>query len=173
MSKGLDTKVLVGATGVLAIKLYATLMIQGSKRFAAGTRPPEDQILTKFNPTNQRQAYGIFDEAADAKKNDDKKAINARPSVHAVQVDIRWDRIVRNDLENIPIGLLTAWAAVNSGGNVAVNVGAISAFTLFRILHTIAYAKELQPHRARFWSIGVLSVLTLIGNSAFGLISNM
>ncbi|KAG9414820.1 hypothetical protein AC1031_008236 [Aphanomyces cochlioides] len=163
MSTGLDTKVLVGATGVLAIKLYATLMIQGSKRFAAGTRPPEDQVLTKFNPTNQPQAYGVFDEAADAKK----------PSIHAVQVDIRWERIVRNDLENIPIGLLTSWAAVNSGGNIAVNVGAISAFTLFRILHTIAYAKELQPHRARFWGIGVLSVLTLIGSIAFGLISNM
>ncbi|CAK4708031.1 hypothetical protein AeMF1_006537 [Aphanomyces euteiches] len=171
MSTGLDTKVLVGATGVLAIKLYATLMIQGGKRFAAGTRPPEDQIFKQLNPKGQLQAYGVFDEAADAKKDDDKKA--PKPSVRAIQADIRWERIVRNDLENIPIGLFAAWAAVNSGGNVIVNVGAISAFTLFRILHTIAYAKELQPHRSLLWFGGVFSVLTLVGNSAFGLISKL
>ncbi|RLO13353.1 hypothetical protein DYB28_007146, partial [Aphanomyces astaci] len=171
MPTAVDTKFLIGATGVLCLKLYLTLLIQGGKRFAAGTRPPEDQILKSLNPTKQRQAFGVFDEAAEAKKSDDKSTsgLREKPSARAVEADIRWERIVRNDLENIPIGLLTAWAAVNSGGSVAVNAGAIAAFTVFRILHTIAYVKQLQPHRGILWFGGVLSVFTLVGNSFYGL----
>ncbi|KAF0683275.1 Aste57867_24707 [Aphanomyces stellatus] len=178
ISASYDTKALIAATGILAIKLYMTLMIQGGKRFHAGTRPPEDKMFKGLNPKKQRQTFGVFVEGADAKKDDDAassgdkkdaKAIQEKPSARAIQADIRWERIVRNDLENIPIGLFAAWAAVHSGGSALVNSGAIALFTVARILHTISYAKELQPHRGIFWGIGVLCVLTLVANSFYGL----
>ncbi|KAF0683277.1 Aste57867_24709 [Aphanomyces stellatus] len=158
-----DTKVLIACTGVLAIKLYATLFIQGGKRFAAGTRPPEDQGISDRRHGGKAQTFGLA-------KTDEKDDTKTAPA-EAIQADIRWERIVRNDLENIPIGLLVAWGAVNSGGNAIVNSAAIGSFTFFRVLHTYAYAHERQPHRALFWFGGVLSVVVLVGNSTHGLLT--
>ncbi|OQR88553.1 hypothetical protein THRCLA_10247 [Thraustotheca clavata] len=167
-----DLKVLIACTGVLAIKFYASTFIQGGKRFAAGTRPPEDQSLS-LNKKNQKQSFGVRD--PNAKDEDDentKKPVRVQPPARAIEEDLRWERLVRNDLENIPIGLLISWAAVNSGGNPLVNSGAIIVFTVSRVAHTIAYAKGVQPHRAIAWTAGVLSTLVLVGNSIHGIITN-
>lgn len=166
-----DTKVLIACSAILTVKFYISTMIQGGKRFAAGTRPPEDQILTNLNPKNQKQSFGVRQET-EAKTDDDsktKKPLNLTPSDRAIEADLRWERLVRNDLENIPIGLLSAWAAVNSGGNPVVNSAAIVIFTVGRIAHTFAYANGLQPHRAYAWMAGVFGTLMLIGNSIAGI----
>ena len=47
---GLDPqglKVAMVCTGLLVIKFYVTIIIQGGKRFAAGSRPPEDSEVSK------------------------------------------------------------------------------------------------------------------------------
>ncbi|CAK4082879.1 unnamed protein product [Aphanomyces euteiches] len=149
-----QTKVLVGSTAVLYAKYLVTLSIQGSKRFAAGTRPPEDKIFKSLNPTQATQTFGLQPAASTA----------------AAEADVRWQRIVRNDLENIPLGLLVAWAAVNSGGNELVNSVAIGTFTGARLFHTYAYANGLQPHRGYAWTLGVLSVSVLALNSIYGIV---
>ncbi|OQR90357.1 hypothetical protein ACHHYP_05607 [Achlya hypogyna] len=167
-----DTKVLIAATAVLTVKFYISTMIQGGKRFAAGTRPPEDQILTDFNPKNQKQSFGLRDPNAKAEEDDAKKPLKLTPSARAIEADLRWERLVRNDLENIPIGLLAAWAAVNSGGNPLVNSAAIVIFTIGRVAHTFAYANSLQPHRAYAWMAGVFGIMVLVGNSVVGIATN-
>ncbi|KAF0717942.1 Aste57867_2004 [Aphanomyces stellatus] len=150
-----QTKVLVASTAVLYTKFVATVAVQGGKRFAAGTRPPEDRIFKSLNPTKTPQSFGLNAAAA----------VNAA----AAEEDVRWQRIVRNDLENIPMGLLVAWAAVNSGGSEVVNCAAIGAFTVARLFHTYAYAQALQPHRGYAWGLGTFSVLVLATNSLYGL----
>ncbi|EQC40352.1 hypothetical protein SDRG_02253 [Saprolegnia diclina VS20] len=146
------SKAWVASSVVLYTKCLVTTAIQGGKRFAAGSRPPEDKILTQFNPTKQAQT---FDTAA--------------ATAAAREQDIRWERIVRNDLENIPIGLLVAWGAVQSGGVEAVTTGALGAFTAARVYHTYAYAHGLQPHRGNAWMVGTAAVLVMALNSLYGL----
>ena len=57
-------------------------MFVGGKRFAGGSRPPEDAGLSIAKRFKAKQTYGM-------EKTDNSK--------HA-QADIRWQRIVSNDL---------------------------------------------------------------------------
>ncbi len=70
-------------------------------------------------------------------------------------------RIQRNDLENIPLffalGLVYVLGTHPSSRGAAIYLW---TFTISRFLHTAVYMAELQPFRALFWGVGVL---TLIG----------
>ncbi|KAF0775568.1 hypothetical protein AaE_000732 [Aphanomyces astaci] len=149
------TKVLVASTAVLYAKFLVTTTIQGSKRFVTGTRPPEDQLLKGVPAT--KTAFGFNGGGAS--------------SAAATEADLRWQRIVQNDLENIPLGLLVAWSAVHSGGSELVNIAAIGTFTAARVYHTYAFAKGLQPHRSRAWVLGTAGVLALALNSLYGIVA--
>ena len=78
-----DSKTFAICTFFLIVKWYATLSIQGKKRFAAGSRPPEDNSLPVPDQSQKNNFVGSGNEE-----------------------DIRWQRIVSNDLENIPLGLI-------------------------------------------------------------------
>lgn len=141
-------------TFVLFLKFTITILIQGGKRFAGGTRPPEDEKLSLAKIYKTKQSYGLV-------KVDNQKAIEA---------DIRWQRIVLNDLENIPFGLIIAWASLLSSFFPQVHNLCVIVFTLARISHTIAYAYEKQPHRGICWFVSVLSVLCLGLNGLVGVL---
>lgn len=68
-------------------------------------------------------------------------------------------RIQRNDLENIPlffaIGLVYALLGASSFGATVY----FWVFTMARILHTLAYIRNMQPARAICWGIGVLCLI--------------
>jgi uncharacterized MAPEG superfamily protein len=68
-------------------------------------------------------------------------------------------RIQRNDVENIPaffaLGLLYVLTGASALGAAVYCWG----FTLARIGHTVAYARELQPARTIFFGIGLLANL--------------
>ena len=59
-------------------------------------------------------------------------------------------RIVNNDLENIPLGLISAWASLlvlhyvapGNGSHYTYHNIAVAAFAALRLLHTIAYKKK-------------------------------
>ena len=83
--------------------------------------------------------------------------------------DVRWRRIVANDLENIPLGLIVLWAtgmAVSAkkadGAGTALIVLTI-AFTAFRFLYTYAFMHALQPWRTIFWTGAILSIVVAAG----------
>lgn len=83
------------------------------------------------------------------------------------QQDARWRRIVANDLENIPLGLIVLWSAAlassakESEGGIGVIVLTI-VFTVARFAYTACYVFALQPWRTVAWTLGVLSVVAAV-----------
>ncbi|KAI8900572.1 hypothetical protein BC833DRAFT_581388 [Globomyces pollinis-pini] len=142
------------STTTLFFKFMVTTLIQGGKRFKAGSRPPEDAKLSLAR--GKPQSYGT------ATDNDNPKLKKAKLD------DIRWVRLVLNDLENIPLGLIVFAASIASNGDELINTVALGVFTVSRIFHSIAYAYELQPHRAIGWAGGVLAVSVAAINGVWG-----
>ncbi|KAG2527938.1 hypothetical protein BBO99_00002698 [Phytophthora kernoviae] len=140
----------VVCTSVLYLKFLRVTMIQAKKTFDAGGRAPEDKSLplAKGRPA---QTYGM-DPAAEK----DEKILKAR------EVEHRWRSIVQNDLESIPLALVVfgIGVAIEERINPLVQIGAMATYTTLRCLHTIAYAKKLQPHRAWCWRLGVVAIVT-------------
>jgi glutathione S-transferase len=154
----LSFQVFSACSTALFLKFFLTTVIQGKKTFEAGARPPEDGGLTA-GQNLPVQSYGLVSD------NGDEQLRKAR------EVDMRWKRIVMNDLETIPIGMIVFLGSIFAGGNETANAVFIIAFTLARISHTFAYAKSLQPHRAICWMIGQSCVLAsgLNGVISFGI----
>lgn len=150
-------KTLAISTALLYLKCLATITIQGGKRFDAGTRPPEDGGLALSK--GKQQSYGLNE------TKDDERAQKAK------LIETRWNRIVLNDLENIPIGLVVAIVSILANGNEIANSVLIVIFTLARIGHTIAYANEMQPHRTIFWTAAALSLVGITINGVVGAFS--
>jgi glutathione S-transferase len=88
---------------------------------------------------------------------------------HAM-ADIRWQRIVHNDMENIFMGLIVAWGSLFSAANASVHCVCVVIFTVSRILHTLSYAYELQPHRGIAWFVAVIAVLVIAVNGVIGVL---
>ena len=70
----------------------------------------------------------------------------------------RWKRIVMNDLENIPMGLIILWVNPLCDANGIVTSICAIIFAVCRIAHTIFYLYSLQPFRSIAYFIGVLSI---------------
>ncbi|KAF0712392.1 hypothetical protein As57867_004831, partial [Aphanomyces stellatus] len=88
-------------TLVLYIKYVLTTLVGAQKNERAGLRAPEDT-------PDQKQNFGLV---VDHPEEDLQKA-----RVEAA----RWSRIVANDLENLPFGLIVVWASILVGGDSGV-----------------------------------------------------
>ncbi|GAB9465942.1 Inorganic phosphate transporter 1-6 [Globisporangium polare] len=158
MAGSSELKAYVTCAAILYIKFVVATGIQATKTFDAGGRPPEDKNLP-LAKGRREQTYGlVVDE-------NDEELKKAR------EVEMRWRRIVANDLESIPIALLIFAGGVFAGGNDVLYVVALGLYTFVRCFHTYAYANELQPHRAWCWRIGVLAILVGAINSIVGVYS--
>mmetsp|Transcript_42682 Transcript_42682/g.49048 ORF Transcript_42682/g.49048 Transcript_42682/m.49048 type:complete len:154 (-) Transcript_42682:1366-1827(-) len=142
-------KITLLCTVLIYLKYLVTVMIQGGKRFKGGTRPPEDSSLSMSK--GQVQNYG---------------ADTTGVSEEARELDLRWQRIVGNDLENLPLGVIIAWATTFTNPNPTVQAVNIIAWTVFRFLHTITYAKKVQPWRAIAYTLGQVCVISMLVNGA-------
>ncbi|KAJ0405482.1 hypothetical protein ATCC90586_000145 [Pythium insidiosum] len=151
----LSLKVYVACVVTLYIKFLVTTGVQAIKTFDAGGRPPEDKNLPLARG-RRPQTYGLV------KDDGDEKLQRAR------EVEHRWRRIVMNDLESLPLGLLVFGAGVLASANATVHVPAMVAFTLLRIGHTLAYANSVQPHRAWCWRLSIVAILTGAINALVG-----
>ncbi|KAI8892074.1 hypothetical protein BC833DRAFT_612690 [Globomyces pollinis-pini] len=149
----MDVKTLTICTTILLFKFIITLSMQGNSRFNAGSRPPEDSNL---RPGASEQSFGL---QTNAEK-------------HLIEKEMRWNRIVANDLENIPIGLIIFLVSILARSNEIVTTICLILFTVGRLGHTIAYAYSLQPYRTVFWVIALLSVLVSSINSIVGSFAN-
>ncbi|CAK4249171.1 unnamed protein product [Aphanomyces euteiches] len=89
----------MAGTAVLLVKHVVTGFFGAAAKFKAGSRAPEDT-------PDGKQSFGVAD--ADP-KDETLKA--------AKLVEMRWNRITMNDLENVPIGLVTTWAAIAAGAD--------------------------------------------------------
>eukprot|EP01126_Amoeba_proteus_P004011 TRINITY_DN1136_c0_g1_i1.p2 TRINITY_DN1136_c0_g1~~TRINITY_DN1136_c0_g1_i1.p2 ORF type:complete len:179 (+),score=30.57 TRINITY_DN1136_c0_g1_i1:72-539(+) len=141
-------KTAVTCSAILYLKFLVSTLVQGTKKFGSGSRAPEDAQFSKGRP----QKFGGPEQVKDEKQR------------KAVEADLRWGRIVANDLESLPFGILFGWVNVFYGSNKDLACWLWIAYTVARVLHTVVYAYGLQPHRALFWTVGVLSLLGMIGN---------
>ncbi|GAB9465944.1 Inorganic phosphate transporter 1-6 [Globisporangium polare] len=155
-----ELKAYVTCSAVLFAKFVVATSVQGLKTFDAGGRPPEDKKLP-WAKGRREQTYGLA-----APDDSDKELKKAR------EVEMRWRRIVANDLESIPIALLVFAGGVFAGGNEKVYATSLGVYTFVRCFHTYAYANELQPHRAWCWRIGVLAITAGAINSLVGVYSS-
>jgi glutathione S-transferase len=89
---------------------------------------------------------------------------------HAV-ADVRWQRIVHNDLENVVMGLVVVWASLLSAYSPSLHTAAVVAFAVSRVLHTVYYAYEMQPHRGIAWFVAVLAIFIIATNGAIGVMT--
>ncbi|TYZ63051.1 hypothetical protein PybrP1_003036 [[Pythium] brassicae (nom. inval.)] len=155
MTASLELKTYVTCSAVLYLKFVVATGIQATKTFDAGGRPPEDKDLA-LAKGRREQTYGL---AADKNDAGLKKAR---------EVELRWRRIIQNDLESIPIALLVFGASTFAHGSTRVHVGAMVVYTVVRCFHTYAYAHAMHPHRALCWLFGVISMTVGVGNALYG-----
>eukprot|EP00301_Raphidiophrys_heterophryoidea_P022506 c6640_g1_i1.p1 GENE.c6640_g1_i1~~c6640_g1_i1.p1 ORF type:complete len:177 (+),score=45.99 c6640_g1_i1:53-532(+) len=141
------------ATAFATVSLFWThhvcLRLQAKARGRVGARAPEDEMLSK-RPQN-------FVGTESGAKNKD-----------AVANFERLNSIVKNNLENIPIGLIVAWTSLLTAYSPRAQIVLVSVFAVSRIAFAVAYAKGLQPHRSLVYMLGFGSVLGLMANGLYG-----
>ncbi|KAJ3242133.1 hypothetical protein HDU78_001511 [Chytriomyces hyalinus] len=147
-------------TLVLLLKWYASISIQGDTRFKAGSRAPEDAAFGgRMGAENVEQTFGLTNAANDASNQAEKMR------------ELRWQRIIMNDLENIPLGLIIAWSSLVTPKSPLVHTVSVVTFAVMRILHTITYARSLQPHRSIVWMLALVATLVMAVNGVVGALS--
>lgn len=142
-----DMQVLAVCAFVLYLKFLGTTMHQGRRGFDAGTRVPEDAALP--------QARGKPDQSFDYRLDHPDEVIR-----NAIYDELRWKRIVQNDIEAIPLALTLFLISISVSANRNVNIAALVIFTCMRIMHTFAYANKKPLLRMLSWTIGVLCIIT-------------
>lgn len=79
----------------------------------------------------------------------------------------RIQRVIRNDLENIPMFCIVGLVAVMAGAGPTLLMGSSVGFVLARLLHTSFYLGKRSAPRTASYVLGVLCTLVL----AFGSIA--
>lgn len=158
-------------TLALVLKFQVTNLLLGASRIKSGSRPPEDTKL--FTRAGPQDFDGTSKRTEREKQNKadggDERALNR---IHkAKSAEVRAARLVMNDVENIPLGLIVAWMAVLCGGNQYVHVGSLWAFCLGRYAHSYAYFHAIQPMRAICFMVGLVATFVLAGNAVFAVTS--
>lgn len=140
-----DVKVFALSASVLYIKFLASTMIQGRKAFAANTRMPEDKTLVCN--------MGL-------KLDTDEKTVKA-----AVEDEMRWKRIIQNDLESMPLAFVVFWSAIVVGVNPVVTKTLLMAYTTARVGHTAVYSLVMPRARMACWMAGSFCIVATALNT--------
>ncbi|KAE8963566.1 hypothetical protein PF011_g28982 [Phytophthora fragariae] len=131
-----DVKAFALSAAVLYIKFLVCTMIQGRKAFAAGTRMSEDNKLPQAKNAPKQ---GFADPT-----NDRVRA--------AVEEEMRWKRIIQNDLESMPMVFIVFWSAISVGVSATLTQTLLLVYTLARFGHTIV---SLGARLTLAWSFGL------------------
>ncbi|RHY24286.1 hypothetical protein DYB30_008443 [Aphanomyces astaci] len=148
-----DVRIATLCTLALYVKYIVTLTIQGGSKFKTATRPPEDMA---FAATTAPQQRAFIPETSEEKV----EAAKAK--------EARWGRIVGNDLENLPFGIIMAWVSIVAGGNGTATSVLFVVFTVSRIVHSIAFANAVFLPRTIAFQVGMLSTVALAVNAVIG-----
>eukprot|EP00484_Ammonia_sp_Unknown_P028551 CAMPEP_0197036038 /NCGR_PEP_ID=MMETSP1384-20130603/13659_1 /TAXON_ID=29189 /ORGANISM="Ammonia sp." /LENGTH=179 /DNA_ID=CAMNT_0042466165 /DNA_START=31 /DNA_END=570 /DNA_ORIENTATION=+ len=163
--------ILAFATAILFFKMVITLAKQG----AAAPRPPEDKALgAAADDELQRLTESDDEDATDreaqqpARSRDDADRPKTRRQRRRFNKKERWRRIVMNDLENIPIGLIILWVNLICDANGVVTSVCTILFVFCRIMHTVLYAYSLQPWRSVAYTTGIIAIVAASINLIIG-----
>ncbi len=133
-------------SAVLWFKVFSTNIGLGGAKNNAGTRPAED--------TYQKDAAEATEE--------DKTNLD------------RAQRIVNNDLENIPYTMVLAWGSVYciemagaaAGSSAFAHIVFYTIFVASRFAHSIVYIKGMSTARSLVWLFGAICSFGLAINGA-------
>eukprot|EP00186_Timspurckia_oligopyrenoides_P004439 CAMPEP_0182443754 /NCGR_PEP_ID=MMETSP1172-20130603/2397_1 /TAXON_ID=708627 /ORGANISM="Timspurckia oligopyrenoides, Strain CCMP3278" /LENGTH=160 /DNA_ID=CAMNT_0024639119 /DNA_START=43 /DNA_END=525 /DNA_ORIENTATION=+ len=120
-------------------------------KLEGGQHPPEDHNGVVPYLTDKKQSLGV--ESVEKTKS---------------ETVARWNRIILNDLENIPFGVTMMWAGLICAGDPKVHQYAVGAFVASRVIYSFAYALKFSKTRTFAWASGVVAVGTIIGNALSG-----
>jgi len=118
---------------IMFLSYYLFLHIQGYKSGRANARTREDKIFNR-----------------------DHVATNAD-----IENDLRWKRLVRNQLETVPFAFIVFYIATMTAQDPKTRMALIVVIVVYvfaRWIYVICYAWALQPWRTLFWGIGNLCV---------------
>ncbi|KAJ0400174.1 hypothetical protein ATCC90586_000781 [Pythium insidiosum] len=140
-------KLLAVSTFILYVKFLGSTMIQGRKGFQAGTRLPEDGSLpmAKGMPTHNAFDFHI--------------TINDEGRRLALENELRWRRIIQNDLESMPMALAVFLISTLADARADIQCATITVYTIARCLHTISFVHQLAVARMLSWIVGVLAII--------------
>lgn len=119
-----DAKAFALSVAVLYIKFLVCTMIQGRKAFAAGTRMTEDNKLPQAKNAPKQGSADPTDDRVRA----------------AVQEEMRWKRIIQNDLESMPMAFIVFWSGIGVGVSSSLIQTLLLVYTVARIGHTTVYS---------------------------------
>lgn len=158
-------------TLALLLKFQGANLLLGASRIKSGSRPPEDAKLFARAGPQDFDGTAKLTEREKQNKTDggDERALDRIRK--AKSAEVRTARLVMNDLENIPLGLIVAWMGVLCGGNQYVHLSSLWAFCLGRCGHTYAYHHAIQPMRAICFLVGIVATFVLAGNAVFAVTS--
>jgi len=135
---------------VLFIKMFHSAISGAQARAKSGkTNNPED-IGVLPNPTNKE---ALLEKQAPEQMGEE---------------EARWKRIQANDWENIPMFCVIMLMALQTHANHRATGIMTIAFTFCRVMHTLCYAKQIQPWRSIFWVLGLLLTLAVAANGIAG-----
>ena len=126
-------------TLIIYLKLLATQITQGTKKGIAGGKGPEDGG-TGFSAVGGN---------GDVLEEDKAK----------IEASARWDRILGNDLENIPVGLIIMWTCALLNPDSTAFMTLAIMFCAGRCLHTLMYMFEKQPFRSLSFAVATIGTL--------------
>eukprot|EP00301_Raphidiophrys_heterophryoidea_P024529 c7996_g1_i1.p2 GENE.c7996_g1_i1~~c7996_g1_i1.p2 ORF type:complete len:101 (-),score=34.60 c7996_g1_i1:163-465(-) len=76
----------------------------------------------------------------------------------------RWNLIVMNDIESIPIAMLVAVLTLFCCHSNKAHFYLVIMYTVSRVFHTIAFARAKQPARSIAWFVGGVAKVGLLIN---------
>ena len=144
------------------------MVITLAKQGAAATRPPEDKGLNLTADAEMQRLTPSDNDDDEAESQRLRQNNGGRYHRKGFNKKERWRRIVMNDLENIPLGLIILWVNPMCDANGVVTSLCAIIFVICRILHTILYAYSLQPFRSISFTIGLLSIFVASINLIIG-----
>lgn len=141
-------KTMVLGTGVLAVKMLVTNMYALFPSVWAGFGPPEDSWIWKT----------VFGKPAETLTHAGHQKGHPHHDTQAHQRHLRAQRVIMNDLENIPISLIVFWVAAVANPKRSVYVSKLfMIFVTARCAHSAIYLAGIS---------GVRSVAFMAGFSA-------
>lgn len=151
------------ATTALFVKLFLTSAALGLRRFKVGGRPPEDGSIGTALKVETAQGLQVSSQA----------------TPEALAEFRRWERILANELENIPVGLACLWGSLLcllfAAGSTAQQEQLALAHAVLslsyagaRSVFTVCYAASLQPWRSVAFLVGLACTA---GHCAVGLMA--
>ncbi|KAE9062161.1 hypothetical protein PF010_g29515, partial [Phytophthora fragariae] len=77
----------------------------------------------------------------------------------AVEEEMRWKRIIQNDVESMPMAFIVFWSAISVGVSASLTTTLLLLYTIARFGHTAVYSLSLPHARMVFWIVGMVCIV--------------